>query len=239
MAEVIPHTELFRRLRNEFGVDSIIVGFSGGKDALATLDLCKQHISRVEAYFLYLIPGLSFQENYLAYIERKYSLTIHRLPSPTMSDWLRSGGYRLPSAGAAKTRRIKRIDIENHLRAKLGIDWFATGEKAIDSIERNAMIRRVKGIDPKRRQIWPLAYWNDSAVWNFLKRNNILLPPDYRFSEGANYKPRSFGSMGPLELTFIRENYPADYQKITDMFPLLHANLLRSEAKDGEEKGSS
>lgn len=237
-AESIPTAAIFARARDEFGVQSIMVGFSGGKDACCTLDLCHKFFPQVQAYFLYIIPGLEFQESYLRFFERKYSLTIHRLPSPTISAWLREGGYRLPSAQAASARKIKLIDIQNHLRLRTGIDWFATGEKAIDSIERNAMIRNKRGIDPKRRMIWPCAYWNDAAIFSHLKRENIPLPPDYRFSAGENYKPRSFGSMGPTELTFIREHYPRDYAKIVEMFPLLPANLLNTEARDGQEKSS-
>lgn len=232
-AEAIPTPAILTRARDEFGVQSVICGFSGGKDAAVTLDICHRFFPRVEAYFLYLIPGLEFQESYLRFFERRYSLTIHRLPSPVIAAWMREGGYRLPSTLAENTRRIKRIDIENSLRLKTGIEWFATGEKAIDSIERNAMIRNVRGLDPKRRQIWPVAYWNDAAVFSHLKTNNIPLPPDYRFSAGENYKPRSFGSMGPTELTYIREHFPADYQKIIAMFPLLEANLLNTEARNG------
>lgn len=236
MAEAIPTQKILERARDEFGVSSVIVGFSGGKDAVVTLDLCRKFFPRVESYFLYLIPGLEFQENYLQFFERKYGLTIHRMPSPALADWLRGGGYRLPSSLAQKTRKIKLIDIQNHLRLKTGIEWFATGEKCIDSIERNAMIRRVRGVDPKRRILWPCAYWNDSAIFNHLKQHNIPLPPDYRFSAGENYKPRSFGSMGPTELDFIRRHFPADYQKIIDMFPLLPANLLKRQKENGQKE---
>lgn len=228
--------QILTRARDEYGVQSVIVGFSGGKDAIVTLDLCRDFFPRVEAYFLYIVPGLEFQERYLAYCERRFSISIQRLPSPTISAWLREGGYRMPSAGALSSRKIKRIDIENYLRKKLGIDWFATGEKCIDSIERNAMIRKMRGVDPKRRQIWPCAYWNNSMIWNYLKRKNIILPPDYKFSEGEKYMARSFGSMGPTELAFIKSNYPSDYQKIITMFPLLPANMVRQE--NGEKESS-
>lgn len=227
MAESITAQEIIKRARDEYGVRSVIVGFSGGKDAIVTLDLCRQSFDRVEAYFLYIVPGLDFQERYLTYCERRFDVKIQRLPSPTISAWMREGGYRMPSASALGSRKIKRLDIENYLRKKLSIEWFATGEKCIDSIERNAMIRKMRGVDPKRRQIWPVAYWNNSAIWNHIKRSRIILPPDYRFSVGEKYMARSFGSMGPTELRFIRENYPADYKKIVDMFPLLPANIAR------------
>lgn len=234
MAESFSTAQIIARARDEYGVRSVIVGFSGGKDAIVTLDLCKQNFERVEAYFLYIIPGLDFQERYLTYCERKFDVKIQRLPSPTISAWMREGGYRMPSASALNSRKIKRIDIENYLRKKLSIEWFATGEKCIDSIERNAMIRKMRGVDPKRRQIWPCAYWNNSMIYNHIKRAGIILPPDYRFSEGERYMARSFGSMGPTELAFIKKTYPSDYQKIITMFPLLPANSVRQQ--NGEKE---
>jgi phosphoadenosine phosphosulfate reductase len=187
-----------------------------------------KHFEHVEAYFLYLIPNLSFQETYLEYIERRYSLKIHRVPSNGLVDWLRDGGFRVPSSATTSIRKIKKLDIENYLRNKTGIEWIATGEKTIDSVERNAMIRHVRGLDEKRRQIWPIAYWNQSSVFNYLKQHNIPLPPDYRMSApGDKRPPRSFGTLGPDTLGFLREHYPDDYRKIIAMFPFLPACMVQ------------
>ena len=74
--------------------DSVIVGFSGGKDSVVTLDLCMKHFSRVEAYFLYYVPGLSFNERMLTWAEHHYGLTIYRLPHFELAQFLRYGSFR-------------------------------------------------------------------------------------------------------------------------------------------------
>jgi phosphoadenosine phosphosulfate reductase len=238
-APIIQHADILRRAREQFGIDSILVGVSGGKDATACLDLCCKHFSRVEGFFLYTVPDLEFQQRYLGYLSRHFNIPIHQLPSPTLSAWLREGGYRLPSRRAPKTRRIKQIDVENHLRLKTGIEWIAKGEKCIDSIERNAMIRKVQGIDPKRRHIWPLASWSHASVYNYLKQNRLPLPPDYNMPTSAKRQARSFGTLGPAELEFVKQRYPADYRKIVAMFPLLPANMIGESSGQKESSGQS
>lgn len=229
-AEVITTPQIISRVKS-LGVDSVIVGFSGGKDALTTLDICCKNFSRVEAYFLYMVEGLSFQETYLDAISRRYAtaagpLKIHRFPNPPLLDWIRDNRFRLPNQRSQNIRRVKLADIWLSLRKKTGIEWIATGEKSIDSVERNAMIRNQKGCAEGWRRFWPIGYWNNSMVFNYIKTHGLTLPPDYRFGENSGaHGVRSFGSLGPVELSFIRERYPEDFRKIVAMFPLIEMVL--------------
>ena len=223
------------------GVNTVIVGFSGGKDALCTLDVCCRNFSRVEAYFLYMVPGLSFQENYLDSISRRYAtsagpLVIHRMPNPYLLEWLRDGFYRPPAMRASGIRKLKLGDIWAKLRRDSGIEWIATGEKSIDSIERNAMIRNKKGVAETWRRFWPLGYWNNSMVWNYIKQHNLTLAPDYGFGRDSGaHGVRSFGSLGAVELIHIRQHYPDDFRKILEMFPLIPIRIREHESKLASE----
>jgi phosphoadenosine phosphosulfate reductase len=74
--------------------DNVIVGFSGGKDSICALDLCCRYFGTVHAYFMYLVPGLSFQEAQLRWYEQRHNLKIHRVPHPMLSSWLKWGVFR-------------------------------------------------------------------------------------------------------------------------------------------------
>lgn len=214
------------RLAASRGVREVAVGVSCGLDSVATLDLCHRHFSRVAAYFMYIVPGLSFQEQYLGYLERRYKpLEIIRLPHWMLSGWFRSNLFRHPTKQANKTPRVRIGDVEAFVRRKTGVEWFATGEKTSDSLERNAQIRPCGGINEQRRRVWPIAFWSQRDVAAYCERRGILRAPDYRVMPDG----RSFGSLWVEQIAAIKRHFPDDYAKIREVFPLVDAQILRAE----------
>lgn len=221
---------ILSRAGDLFRIRRILVGVSCGKDATATLDLCCQHFGpeNVVAYFQYLVPDLSFQSSYLAYLERRYSpLEIIRLPHWLLSSLYRSSTFREPTAASAACSPVRIRDVSAYLLKLTGIRWMATGEKACDSVERNAQIRHCDAIDPKRRRIYPIAYLSDGAVFSYLRSRHIALPPEY----GSLGLSRSFGSLWYREIAPIREKAPADYAKLLRHFPMLETQIVRYEMR--------
>lgn len=202
--------------------DTICVGVSG-KDSLVTLDLCCKHFERVKAFFMYLVPDLAFQERYLDYLERRYQIQIVRLPHWMLGTMFGETVFRFDSDQSLNAPRLKITDIENTLRARLEVDWFAYGIKATDSLERRGMLSEGGSVNEKTKRVYPVAWFNDKAIYLYLKMQRIPLPPDYRMFG------RSFSALNATQLIPIRDQYPDDYRKILEVFPFAEAEVKRVE----------
>jgi phosphoadenosine phosphosulfate reductase len=201
--------------------DSILCGTSSGKDSLVNLDLCVKHFKRVEAYFYYLIPGLKFQERYLGYCERRWKIKIHRLPHPGFAYNMAASRLRLHTNIGRSCELLTFVELENEARRLSGIGWIATGDRALESLQRRGMLSACEGLDTKRRRVFPLAWWNHAAVFNYLKRERIPLPSDYRARGG------SFNGLTPSNMDWIKREHPQDWKTICDYFPFAEAQLFR------------
>ena len=200
--------------------DSVIVGFSGGKDSIVTLDLCFKYFKRVVPFFMYLVPGLEFQEQMLRRYEERYNTEIIRLPHFEMSNYLKYGSF---------TQYDIDVDIVGindtyaYLRQETGIHWIAAGERCADSIVRNAMIKKSGSIDYQRGRFYPLAYWKKQEVLQYIKYKKLYLSPEQK-KIGF-----SFRSLAGNEVKVIKDMYPKDYEKILKVFPFIGAGVERFE----------
>lgn len=200
--------------------DSVLVGFSGGKDSAACLDLCFKYFKNVKPFFMYLVPGLEFQEKTIRYYEEKYGTEILRVPHFMISDFLRYGTYRMPDLSVPM---VKTVELYNYLRESTGIYWICAGERIADSIVRRAMIKESSSIDVKRGRFYPIAYWNVKQIRAYNKQNKLPLSLE---NKALNH---SFRSLMPEEIKNIKEVFPKDYEKIKSFFPLVEASIKKGE----------
>lgn len=198
--------------------DSVIVGFSGGKDSIVTLDLCFRYFRNVKLYFMYLVPGLEFQEKMLRWYENKYNTEIIRVPHFEVSEFLKYGSFTLYDHDVDI---VGITDTYEYIRQKTGIHWIAAGERCADSIVRNAMIKQSGSIDHKRGRFYPIAYWKKNDVMQYIKHKKLYLSPEQK-KLGF-----SFRSLAGSELAVIKENYPEDYKKILKIYPFAEAGVVR------------
>lgn len=212
---------LFDPIKTQASVtDSVIVGFSGGKDSIVTLDLCFRYFKRVVPFFMYLVPNLEFQERMLQRYEDKYNTEIIRLPHFEVSEFLKYGSF---------TRMDWNVDVVGindtyeYLRQQTGIHWIAAGERCADSIVRNAMIKKSGSIDYQRGRFYPLAYWKKNEVLQYIKQKRLYLSPEQR-KIGF-----SFRSLAGCELAVIKEMFPDDFEKILRVYPFAGAAVERFE----------
>jgi phosphoadenosine phosphosulfate reductase len=203
--------------------DTINVGFSCGKDSLVTLDLCRRTFPKVNAYFLWTTPGLSFQDRYLDYIRDRFHVRILKLPHWGLSWRLRSNSFRPGCNATNNCPKLTLIDTEFEVTRQTGCKWFAYGLTRFDSIERNAMLRRCNGLDVKTHRIYPVMHFTRWAMFGYLRQHRIPLPIDYHMF-GCSY-----GGLWAEELQAIKTRFPSDYDKIQTYFPLVEAQILRSQ----------
>ncbi len=198
--------------------ESVLVGVSGGKDSVVTLDICMRYFKHVQPFFMYIVKGLEFQEKTLRYYEKKYGTDIIRVPHFMLSEFLSAGSFRLPDP---RVRNVKTVELYNYLREQTGIYWIAAGERISDSIIRRAMIKNSGSIDRKRGRIYPIAEWNKAQVMQYLKLHNLPLSLENRMLGF------SFRSLQGKDLEIIKDKFPDDYRKIEEAFPLIGAAVAR------------
>ena len=212
---------LYDAIRSQAKVtNSVLVGFSGGKDSICCLDLCLKYFQEVQPFFMYLCPNLSFQEEFLTWYEEKYNVEILRIPHFEVSNYLRYGTFREPDMSVSIVG-VK--DTYDYLRNKTGIYWIAAGERIADSIVRRAMIKKSGPIDVKRGRFYPLANWTKEDVMHYIKAKRLKLP---KMSTELGF---SFRSLEGSQLSALKNAYPEDYEKILKMYPFAGAAVERFE----------
>lgn len=210
--------------------DRVLVSLSGGKDSAVVLDLCCRHFEHVEAFFMYLVPGLSFQERLLRHYERRYGIVIHRIPHFMVSEFFRYGSFRkadfsVPIVSVAETY--------SYMRERTGIWWIAGGERIADSLWRRAMLKSSGGsVNRRRGRFYPVAYWRLKNVQDYIAYRRLAVALESRVLG------HSFRDIGGPEITAIKRVYPEDYERIKRWYPFVTASLAKG-ASDGEGEGAA
>ena len=220
-------TELFDPIKTQSKItDSVIVMFSGGKESVVVLDLCKRYFKRVEACFLYTVPNLSFEEKTMRWYEDKYDIKIRRIPHPQTSINLH---YGFLTVYDEYFPIISSNDVSDYLRAETGIKWIAGGERIADSMWRRGFMKKSGSIDYQRGRIYPVSEWLKQDIQDYIKFHKLYLGAD---SKKLGY---SFRSLQGDELIKIKEYFPEDYKKICRLYPMAEAMVIKEEMKDGKK----
>lgn len=204
--------------------DTVIIAYSGGKDAAVTLDLAARHFKTVKAYFMYVVPNLRCQDNYISLIEARYSNLepVLRVPHLGLAQMLRHGAFRVHTELAEKLPNSPEFKhIKHYVRTKLGNHWILGGEKKTDSLTRRAWLSGYKNIDHNFRLGFPVSEWTDRHIWSYCAMQRLPLMPTYAF------QTRSFDPTHTDSLAELMVNYPDDVEKIFEVFPLMRAVLAR------------
>ena len=204
--------------------DTVAIAYSGGKDSAVTLDICARHFKNISVFFMYQVPGLSFQESTLKWAENKYGIEIMRIPHFEISDFIRGGVFR--SHQDAEMPKVKINDVYSYVRQTTGAWWIAAGERINDSLVRRAMIKKSGTIDQKRGRFYPIAEFSKDDVQRYIVHHQIKISPE------SAVLGHSFRSLVPNDMLAIKKHYPDDFRKVCSFFPFAEAAALKAELKN-------
>lgn len=203
--------------------DAIGVAFSGGKDAHATLDLCCRVFRRVEAFYLYRVPGLQVIERLCDGVRRRYGVTVRHLPHFDLSRCFKFAVLQPHWAILDDTPRVTMHNVETAFRRDANVQWIAYGWRRSDSRSRAIILSNNRGRDDNARRLFPLRIWRRRDVLTYLRINRIPMPPAFGRDEqgGVDFHPAT--------LRYLRAFWPADYAKILEMFPYAEIQVVSAD----------
>jgi len=206
-------SSLSLRIAGLLKTEPAILLFSTGKDSIAAGNLLfSAGITGVIPIFLYFVKGLAIKQRIIEYYENRWQVKIEQRPHPRALNLKSAKKYRM-------------ADVERSLRAEFNISWIIDGAKKTDSMARRGMMAKLQdGIDERNRKIYPLADWNDPKVMAYIKLNRLMLPVEYQHG----FK-RDFNVPTIEKLVYLKNNFPADYEKILAEFPQLESMVWAEE----------
>lgn len=210
--------------------DTIVLAFSTGKDSIAAWLQARRYFRKVVPYYAYCVPGLSFVERSLDYYEEFFGTHIVRVPHKAFFDWLNCNIYQPPERKRAITELQLPGDEYNDLTIGDMIRLYgelpeaaytAVGVRAADSPQRRLAISRYGAIHHSKKRFYPVYDWKKADVLAAIDEAGVKLPVDYKLFG------RTFDGIDYRFLKPIKENFPEDYERIIELFPLADLELFR------------
>lgn len=202
-------------------VHEVIVLFSTGKDSIVTLDLCIKYLKEVSIVYMYFIKDLSYKEDILKYYEDRYNKKINRIPHPELTTYYNENVFGCNITNK-KEPKISISENDNLLRYKFNKSYIAYGYKKTDSLSRRGQLWHGDGIDKRNKKIFPVANFSEKDIFYYIKKNKLKLPPEYK----SGYRDiNTFFERQTLE--WLINNYPDDYKRVKEQYPLIESVLLR------------
>lgn len=221
---------LMQAVRKAYGPRALLA-FSRGKDAIGSWLAMRDHFDEVVPIHFILVPGLSFVDESLDYYERFFGTKIYRLPHPTFYEWLRTSAFQTPS----RIGQIAAFDLPPNFDFPAAHDLVrdeaglgnnvpcANGIRAADSPMRRVSLMTHGPISYNTRQWSPIWEWNKANLLDALDASGCKLPVDYRVWG------RTFDGLDYRFLKPMKEQFPDDYRKVLEWFPLAELSIWRVE----------
>lgn len=195
---------------------------ASGKDSIALLDLMAPHFSEVVCVYMYVVKGLSHIARYVKYATDRYSnvrfIEVPHFALPSYHQIGFMGCEEIPNQ-----RKLRLRDIDDKLKAHLGIEWSFYGFKQSDSLNRRLMLRGYdeEAINRDSNKCYPLSVYKNRDILHYIDRHHLIQPERYGLAQSSGT------SIQDVEyLLFLREHYPSDLAKVLQVFPLVERFLF-------------
>ena len=210
----------------------ILFHSASGKDSIALLDLCHEYFVEVVCVFMYTVKDLEHINRYIAWAKQKYGYGVRfvQIPHYSVFSYIKVGFF-----GCEKNPKQKKFTLEEMtdiVRERFGIEWALFGFKQSDSMNRRLMLRGYtnEAINYKTKKAYPLSKHKNAEVLRYIEDNNLIKPETYggeKQSAGADITDINY-------LLYLRNNYPADLQKVIDFYPMTERLLFDYDQKEAE-----
>lgn len=196
--------------------ESIVVGFSTGKDSLVVLDMCCKLFKRVVPYFMYFVPNISFEDEVVKWAEDRYKIEVFCEPHRKLFMNLRDGIFCDPVPELKGLKDIGPYDIPYEMMDRFGIELHANGYKKADFFTRAAIVNQNLGM------LSPIAAWKDFEVMAYLKLHAIPLPESLGENTNAT-------RLTTEVILWLHDHHHDDYLLVKAIFPYIDAVVKRRE----------
>lgn len=229
---ITTHNELIAHVKKKTWKNNVLLSFSGGKDAWATWIAIRDHFE-VTPFFYYIVPHLSFIDEYMAYCEKKLGCKIWQYPHPGTMEMLFSFSFQPPERSfllfeyMGLKEPFSKEECAKSCEADSGkpVDscYTALGLRAADSIMRATHFRTHGPVNDKTKKFSPVWDWKKPRLIEALKKDNIKLSKEYLWFG------RTMDTPVLLYLWNLKKYSPEDYKKVLEFFPLLESEIWRYE----------
>jgi hypothetical protein len=217
---------------------TISLRFSCGKDSIGAYLACYGKFKRIIPVHMYLIPDISFVDRALSYYEKFFGTHIYRVPHPSLYRMLRNHVFqpphRIPIINSFNLAEPSYDEMVALAVGDAGIDYpiyGATGVRATDSPIRYMAVKKHGAINHKTKTFLPVWDWRRKYLLERLKQAHIKIPADYRMFG------RTFDGIDHRFVSKMKTEFPKDYQRVLDWFPLAELDSYRRTLGQEETSG--
>ena len=177
---------------------------------MVVMDLALRTFDRVEAIYMYLVPGLEQVEVQIEECRRRWGVKVNQYPHITAAQAMKYGLYCDLATKHQQLPEWTLTEIYELAMADTKTEVILTGSKMSDNPWRRRRMARKTKLDYAMH--YPLAEWLKMDVLSYLKRRKIELPQsDGRTATGVD--------LSVAFLTWCAKVWPQDFLKICEYFP--------------------